>query len=307
MTPDQYTIAESFLDVGDGHQLYIHDWGNPKAKKPIIFLHGGPGMGCDNRDKQKFDPKLQRVIFHDQRGAGKSLPLSSLAHNTTQDLIDDIVKLVRQLKIKQFVLTGGSWGSCLALAYSIAHPEQVAGMVINGVFTASRREQDWLYKGGFRSFFPEIWQQYLDDTPKKYHDNPTAYHFQQAFSSDGEAVKKSAYVYQTMELALLKLDDQYKIGDFGTYDPVQILTEMHFGSHDWFMPEDYILRNAHKLTMPIYMVQGRYDMICPPFGTYALQQAVPQGQLVWSINGHLGQHESRNLQYLLLQRLTEGP
>src|SRR5687767_6064651 len=113
MTPDAYTNKEFFIEVGGGHQLYVCDWGNPKGL-PIIFLHGGPGGESKDGYKQSFDPTKHHVIFFDQRGCGKSLPYGSLKHNTTADLIQDINKIADQVKFKQFVLTGGSWGSCLA-------------------------------------------------------------------------------------------------------------------------------------------------------------------------------------------------
>src|SRR4051812_19735118 len=129
MTPDQHTNQELMLAVGDGHELYIQDWGNSTAKTPIINLHGGPGSGSANRYRKYFDPNKQRVIFFDQRGAGKSTPFGSLEHNTTQDLVEDIEKIAQKLELDTFVLAGGSWGSTLALAYGIAYPKRVAGMV----------------------------------------------------------------------------------------------------------------------------------------------------------------------------------
>src|SRR5437660_4081085 len=129
MTPDEHTNQELFLDVGDGHRIYVQDWGKQNAEIPIIFLHGGPGNGCDNRDRRKFYADKQRVIFFDQRGSGKSTPAASLEHNTTPELIEDINKIADHLQLDKFVLTGGSWGSCLALAYGVTHPERVSGMV----------------------------------------------------------------------------------------------------------------------------------------------------------------------------------
>lgn len=303
MTPDEFTNQEFFLDVGDGHQLYVQDWGNAHAKMPIVYLHGGPGNGCDDRDKRGFDPKSQRIIFHDQRGAGKSLPSGSLESNTTQHLVSDIERIVERLKLKKFVLVGGSWGSTLALCYGIAHPERVAGMVINGVFTATKAELVWFWDGGWRQFFPDVWQQYLEDTPPEHRQHPAAYHLKTAFGPDTAAAKRSAYAYEKMELALLKLDDHYKPGDYATYEPKVIRTEMHFDNHSFFLPESYILKHAHKLTMQITLLVGRYDMICPPQAAYELDRALPNSQLVWTINGHLRQHEAKNIQQILLKQL----
>lgn len=123
MNPDKYTSREFFLEVGDGHELYVQDWGNKAAETPIFFLHGGPGGGLKDGHKQMFDPEKQHVIFHDQRGCGKSLPHGSLEHNTTADLVNDIEKIAQKLKLDTFILTGGSWGSTLALAYALKTSE----------------------------------------------------------------------------------------------------------------------------------------------------------------------------------------
>src|SRR5665213_3302597 len=108
MTPDEFTILETFIDVGDGHQLYLQDWGNAKAKTPIMFLHSGPGSGVNNKHRQRFNPYEQRVIFFDQRGCGKSLPYGSLSNNTTEKLVDDIELIAHHLGLQKFVITGGS-------------------------------------------------------------------------------------------------------------------------------------------------------------------------------------------------------
>ncbi|HZL08330.1 MAG TPA: alpha/beta fold hydrolase [Candidatus Dormibacteraeota bacterium] len=304
MTPDEHTNQEFFLDVGDGHRLYVQDWGLADAKMPIMVLHGGPGNGVDDRDKRKFDPTVQRVIFHDQRGAGQSLPTGSLTNNTTQDLVTDIEAIAQHLQLDKFVLVGGSWGSTLALAYGIAHPERVAAMVIDGVFTAAEAEIDWFDQGGWRQFFPDVWDQYLDSVPAKHRQNPTAYHLKTVLGDDPAAAKQSAYAYQTMELALLKLDDRYYPGNYSTYEPGAILIEMHYLANRFFMPADYILKHAGKLTMPIYMVAGRYDLVTPPVGVYELNKKLPDGHLTWTINGHLRQHEALNVHRLMVNRVT---
>jgi proline iminopeptidase len=304
MTPDQHTNQEFFLDVGDGHSLYVQDWGNPDVKVPIIYLHGGPGDGCGDKDKSKFDPKRQRVIFHDQRGAGKSTPSGSLEHNTAADLIEDIEKIARRLKLDRYVLAGGSWGSTLALAYGIAHPEKVVGMVIDGVFTASKNETEWFEKGGWRDFFPDAWEEYQATVPAEHRENPSAYHFQKAFGDDPETAKKSAYDYVSMELAILRMDDRYQPKPYEDFEPGGGFIEMHYLANGCFLPENHIIKNASKLTMPVYIVQGRYDMVCPPRTAYALDKVLPDSRLIWTVNGHVKQHEAKTVLNLLLDRLT---
>ena len=144
MNKDPYIISENMFDVGDGHRLYVQEWGNPDASTTTIFLHGGPGGQIRDKHKGAFDPKTQHVIFFDQRGCGRSTPYGSLENNDTNKLIEDISKIADAFNIKTFVLHGSSWGSTLALAYALAHPERVYALVIGGIFTGSKAEIDWI-------------------------------------------------------------------------------------------------------------------------------------------------------------------
>jgi len=302
MTPDDNTIQELFLDVGDGHKLYVHDWGKKTAKVPIIFLHGGPGNGVDNGDKKKFDPKNHRVIYFDQRGAGKSTPTASLAENTSEHLVADIDKIADHLNIDKFVLVGGSWGSTLSLMYAIAHPNRVAAIVIDGVFTATKAENDWLENGGWQAFFPDVWQEFIESIPEAERQNPCKYLYEQVLSDDKEVAKKAAYKFNSMELAILKLDDKYLPGDYEKYDPSATIIEAHYLSNSCFIPERFMQHNAPNLKVRVYIVQGRYDLICPPQTAFELDQLLPNSQLVWTINGHLRQHEASTVQRLLINK-----
>lgn len=304
MTPDKFTIQELYLDVGDGHQIYVQDWGQKAAKKPIVLLHGGPGNGSKNSEKAKFDPENQRVIFFDQRGSGKSLPYGSLKNNTTQDLVSDINKIADKLGIEKFVIAGGSWGACLALVYGIAHPDRLSGMVIQGVFTGSHDDIKWLDQGRFREFFPDAWDRYLEATPSEHHDNPSAYHFKRALGDDPVAAKASSFAYESLELSLLKLDGRINTTDFEDYDPSIIHTEIHYVANKCFLPDNYVLDNAKKLTMPVWIIQGRYDMVCRPITSYQLDQKLPNSKLIWTIDGHLAEHEASNILRIANRHLT---
>ncbi len=304
MTPDEYTIQESFIEVGDGHALYMQDWGNSKAKLPILFLHGGPGAGCNDGHKQYFDPKSQRVIFFDQRGSGKSLPYGSLEHNTTDNLINDIEKIANNFKFAQFVIFGGSWGPCLALAYALKYPKRVKAMVLRGIFTGSQTEVDWVDKGKWRTFFPELWDKYLSLTPKSHHADPTAYHDKRILGSNPQAAKESAYACSSVEGGLVKLDDRFYPKPIEEFDPNETRIETHYLTKRCFMPDRYILENAHKLKMPIWLVQGRYDFICPPDTAYELHQKLPNSKLLWTINGHTAERESWNVMRTILLQIT---
>ncbi len=286
MNPDKYTIKEQFVSVGDGHELYVQEWGNANAKTTILFLHGGPGSGVKDRHKQMFEPEQHRVIFFDQRGCGKSIPKGSLEHNTTQDLVEDVEKLAVQLKLNTFVITGGSWGTCLALAYALKYPKRVEAMVLRGIFTGSKAEIDWLDKGHFRIFFPDVWDKLLEQTPLAHRKDARSYHQSRILGKNAAAAKASAYAYGNVEASLLTLDDRFTPEDPESFDPVPTTIETHYLVNSCFMPERYLLQNAHKLKMPLWIIQGRYDMVCPPITAYELYQQVPHSQIIWTTAGH---------------------
>ena len=294
------------LDVGDGHTLYVHDWGNKSAKKPIIFLLGGPGLALrDNGYKISFNPNKQRVIFYEQRGCGKSTPSGELKDNNTQKSIGDIDKIADYLKIDKFLLVGGSWGSTLALAYAIASPKRVLGLVINGVFTGSKSETDWISNGGFKLFYPEVWEAYLDRTPKQFRDDPSAFHMRQIKSKKTQDVIDSTYAYGCMEGASMSLEDRFTPSDKSTFDPTQMLIEMTYLNNLCFMPDRYILDNASKITAPVWIVQGRYDMVCPPITTYELSRKLSTCKVSWTIGNHDYAHEKWNLVKAILAEIAQ--
>lgn len=307
MTPDQHTNQEFFLDVGDGHQLYVQDWGKKDAKTPVIFLHGGPGAGVNDRHKQRFAPANQRVIFFDQRGSGKSLPQGSIEKNTTHELVEDIEKLADYLDLEKFVLTGASWGSCLALVYALEHPERIHSMVLSGIYTASKAETDFIDKGGFRDFFPDLWEHYKDSAPKEYAHDPSEYHYKKAFGNDREEAKKSIYSYAMLESSLMSLDDRFTPVSYDDFDPDHMKIELHYLKHNGFLPDRYILDNAHKLIMPIWLVQGRYDMVCPPVTAYELSKQLRNSHLIWAMAGHGSDRSNYDvIRSLLLQITSEA-
>jgi len=288
MTPDQYTLEETMLDVGEGHRLYVQLWGNKAAAETIINLHGGPGSGTGDGSKQLFDPRKQRVLFFDQRGCGQSTPYGSLAHNDTDALAADISTLADHYKLKDFVLTGGSWGSLLALIYAIRNPKRVKRMVLRGIFTGRQEEIDFIDRGRFQAFFPEVWEAFVNSVPQKYAADPREYHLPRVLGKDPVAAKESAYAYNMLEGSIVKLDDRIHFEGLEDFDPVSSTIECHYLANQCFLPEGEILQKAHLLQMPVYLVQGRYDAVCPPVTAYELSKQLPNGQLHWTQAGHSG-------------------
>ncbi len=288
MSPDQFTLKEQMLPVGDGHALYVQLWGNKDAKETIVFLHGGPGSGCSDKHKSIFDPTKHRVIFFDQRGSGKSLPYGSRDHNTTDDLVDDIDTIAKEFGLSTFAITGGSWGSCLALVYAVRNPKRVTRMVLRGLFTGRKSEIDFLEQGGFKAYYPEVWDTFVRSVPLEHQANPTKYHFGHILGNDPEAAKRSAFAYSELEGNVMGLDDRTYPSDLGTFDPTSTILECHYTANGCFLPEDYVMNNAHKLTMPVHLIQGRFDSVCPPITAYELSQKLPNAILHWTTAGHSG-------------------
>lgn len=289
MTPDDYTLEEKMLDVGDGHRLYTQLWGSKDAAETFVFLHGGPGAGCSDKHKLLFNPLKHRVIFFDQRGSGNSLPVGSLEANTTDNLVEDINRVTKYYKVDKFTITGGSWGSCLALVYAIRYPKRVVRMVLRGIFTARQSEIDFLEQGQFRAFFPDVWDAFVQSVPKAFQDNPSKYHRQRLLGKDVGAAKRSAFAFLQLESSVMGLDDRRGLAlDYETFDPAGITIEFYYTANKCFLPEAYIFDNADKLTMPVSLVQGRYDAVCAPVTAWELSRLLPDGQLFWTTAGHSG-------------------
>lgn len=279
--PQATANNEFFLPVSDMHQLFVKEYGNPKGV-PAVFLHGGPGAGCENYHARFFDPEKYRIILFDQRGAGRSTPHACLEDNHTQALIDDIEKLRQHLQIPQWVVFGGSWGSTLALAYAEAHPSQVLGLVLRGIFLCRQRDIEWFYQRGASAIFPDYWQDYIAIIPQEErHEMVTAY-YQRLTSDDIETQKKAARAWSIWEGRTSTLLPKKAVMDhFGDHHTALSLAriECHYFINDSFFADNQLLDEAGRLAnIPGYIVHGRYDVVCPIEQAYALHQAWPQAK-----------------------------
>lgn len=306
MSPDDYTNSTFFLPVGNGHELWVHDWGSKETETVFFYLHGGPGSQSKDKYKLAFDPTSQRVIFHDQRGSGQSLPYGKLDHNTTQDLASDITKIADRLGVKKFVVTGSSWGSTLALYYAINNPERVSAVVVGGIWAGSRAEDGYMNRGGWRTHFPELWDWYVSTVPKKYQHDPSAYHFEQIKGNDPEKAATSARCFEDMEAGLISLNDRHLKTPAEDYDALGALIEMHYMNNHCFVPDRYVLDNAKSISVPLHIVQGRYDFVCPPVTAYELHKNVPGSTLTWVTSGHASEHETTTAFTLIYQQLSKA-
>ena len=269
------------LAVDARHTLYWEESGNPDGE-PVLFLHGGPGSGTSPRQRQFFDPAHYRIVLFDQRGAGKSTPLGEYRDNTTPLLIADIEQLRRMLGIERWLVFGGSWGSTLALAYGQTHPQCCLGFILRGIFLCSRSEIDWfLY--GMEQFFPEVHAEFVAPiAPAERHDLLQAYR-QRLFSDDPAIYAPAARAWSRYEGRCLYLrPDPAAIEDFSS-DAVSLgvgRLEAHYFLNDGFMAPEQLLQNVPRIAhLPAVIVQGRYDIVCPPVSAWRLHQAWPQARL----------------------------
>lgn len=294
-TAKTYINDSGYIEVGNGHSLYYEDWGNPDGV-PIISLHGGPGSGFSDRHKLLFDPKKHHVLFHDQRGAGRSTPFASTEHNTTQDLIADIELLREQAGFKKAHIVGGSWGSTLSLLYALAYPEQVKSLLIWGVYLARQIENDWVNEGYPRYQFPAEWERFIALVPQKYRGDGTAtmdYYAKKMRSKDADIAKKYAEEWALWESTLLSIAyDPKQLEKDIQSDPATLaiaLLETHYFMNQCFIPDNFILDNIELIKhIPCHVVQGRFDMCTPAVGAYQLAQAYgDKVSLQWVNSGHL--------------------
>lgn len=294
MNKDEFTNDELFISVGDGHKLYVVDWGKKDSEKVIVHLHGGPGSRTKDKHKLLFNPRTQRVIFFDQRGCGKSTPAGSLKNNTTEDLAKDITKITDHLKIPKFYLHGYSWGSTLTLYYAINYPKKLAGIIIGGIFSGHKNEMANMYELA-KIFYPDIQDKILNETPEEYHDDPIAYHLNKSLNGAKEEQKKSTYILGNMEYALSKLDDRIVPEAYNDYEPECMQIELAYVANGSFMPENYLIEKAYKINVPVYIVQGRFDMVCTPGFAYKISKLIPNCKLYMATSNHSPEHEITNL------------
>ena len=263
--PEIQPHAKGMLDLDGHHQMYWEVSGNPDGV-PAVFLHGGPGAGASPSHRRFFDPDYYRIVVFDQRGSGRSKPFAETTDNTTQHLVGDMETLRSHLEIDEWLVFGGSWGSALALAYGIEHPERVSGFVLRGIFLCRQLELDW-FLGGIKAVFPENWRAFLAHLDEADRDDPlTAYH-RLLMDSDASVHGPAARVWARFEGAcstLMPSPRSVSNLESGREALALARIEAHYFVNDLFLADDHFLANVDRINhLPATLVQGRYDMVCP--------------------------------------------
>lgn len=269
------------LAVDSLHTLYWEECGNPQGV-PVLFLHGGPGAGLSPQHRQFFDPAYYRIVLFDQRGAGRSTPLGEVRNNTTALLIEDIEQLRQMLEIERWLVFGGSWGSTLALAYGQAHPERCTGFVLRGIFLCTPSEIDW-FLHGIRWFFPQAHAQFVAPIPEAERGDLLQAYVRRLFSDDPQENLQAARNWSRYEGSCLHLLPHPEVADAFGSDAVALgvgRLEAHYFRHRGFLEDDQLVRHVHRIAhLPATIIQGRYDVVCPPASAWRLHQAWPRATL----------------------------
>ena len=272
---------QRMMGVGDGHRIYVEQCGNPDGA-PVVVLHGGPGGGCSPAMRRYFDPEHYRIVLFDQRGCGRSRPHASVEANTTWHLVSDIEKIRETLGIDGWVVFGGSWGATLALIYAQSHPSRVRHLVLRGVFLMTKAELDWFYGGGAGQFWPDVWSDFVRMIPEDEQDDLIAAYHRRLFSGDLALETRFARAWAGWENTLASIaNDGPGAESPAEYARAFARLENHYFINGGFLEEDgAILKNVDALRdVPGTIVQGRYDMICPPVSAHRLHQLWPRSEL----------------------------
>lgn len=280
-----------FLQTGSTHSVYVEESGNPDGI-PVIFLHGGPCSGTKPGHRCFFNPEKYHIILMDQRGCGQSLPYGEVNQNTTQDLIDDMERIRKQLNIEKWMLYGGSWGSTLTLLYAQQHTDKVSAMVIRGVFLARKQDVDWFTKEGAGLLYPEKWEQLVASV----HGGESSEMMRKLYDAvfDGDEVTKRRVTKAWMDwggqVALMDDYQEDKQGFHVTEKMVQQMQmEMHYAHHKYFINENQILNGCDVLQdIPTFIIHGRKDLVCPIEAGFSLSKKLKKARFFFLPNaGHI--------------------
>jgi proline iminopeptidase len=282
--------ATGWLQAGR-HQIYFEECG-AAGGRPAVVLHGGPGGAINPTMRRFFDPSRWRMALFDQRGCGRSRPAACLDDNTTWRLIEDIERLRERLNVERWTVFGGSWGSTLALAYAITHPARVEALILRGIFLLTARELAWFYQDGASMVFPDAWERFIAPIPPAERGDMMGAYHRRLTGDDPAAREAAAAAWSQWEGDTLSLrGPQARPAKFNESDFALAFAriESHYFVNRGFFPVDgWILENiAAVRAIPGWIVQGRFDVVTPMAGAWALKRAWPEAKLevIWDA-GH---------------------
>ncbi|HEY2707940.1 MAG TPA: prolyl aminopeptidase [Caulobacteraceae bacterium] len=289
--PEVEPFSAGWLPTGGLHEIYYEECGSPKGK-PCVVLHGGPGGAINTTMRRFFDPTRWRAVLFDQRGCGKSRPNASLQDNTTWSLVEDIERLRKRLGIQKWSVFGGSWGSTLALAYAIMHPDRVENLVLRGVFLLTQRELNWFYQDGASMLFPDAWERFCAPIPMAERGDMIGAYHKRLTHTDRRVQAEAAAAWSQWEGDTISLrGPEARPAKFNEVDFAIAFAriECHFFANRGFFEEDgWLLKNIGAIAkIPGWIVQGRFDVVTPLESAWTLKKAWPASRfdIIWDA-GH---------------------
>lgn len=268
--------STGWIAASPKHNFYYEECGNPDGA-PIVVIHGGPGSGCSPGQRRFFDPTHYRIILFDQRGCGRSQPAGCIEENTTTDLVEDIEKLKQHLKLDKWLVFGGSWGSTLALAYAAKYPKSISGLILRGIFLARPKELNWfLYQ--VCGFFPEAWNELVRPLTTDERQDILSSFYHRVFSEDEDSLSAARH-WNGFEASIMSLLPAEPSANPPTDAALlsRARVQLHYLSNHCFLLETPLLDQVDRFRhIPAIIIQGRYDMVCPPISAYELHTAWPE-------------------------------
>jgi proline iminopeptidase len=268
-------LTSQWLPVGDGYEIYVESVGRADGI-PAVYLHGGPGSGCQPDHRRLFDPERFHAVLFDQRGAGRSRPKGRREANTLPHLIADMELIREKLNITRWMVVGGSWGATLALAYAQSHPDRVSGIVLRATFLGTRTELEGAFLHALPRFYPGLNDDFLNLLSAEERTEPLDAYWRRILDSDpamyGPFIRAWHDTEQILSQHAARRDrlDLASLNSTGTL-PSTPSMEAHYFQNDCFMKPNQLLAEADKLNgIPGIVVQGRYDLLCPPATSHAL-------------------------------------
>jgi proline iminopeptidase len=299
-----------YIQVSEIHTVRYSTYGNINGK-PVLYIHGGPGAGVTDKGARFFNPKYYYIILVDQRGSGKSTPFGELRENTTQNLINDFEKIRKSLNIDKWQLFGGSWGSTLSLVYAITHPEVVTSMILRGIFLSTPEECDWMYSSnGAGNFNPISWNYFKNTLPIKNEGFNENYmiDYKKCFNGDfGKENQENCLLsWSVYEASISKLhpktleENIVDVKKEGKYVAISLIENYYFLNNCFLEPGYFFKReNIEKIQhIPTIIIQGQYDLLCPPVSAYKLHNILPKSIIHITFAGHSA-YDEENIKYLV--------
>ena len=280
--PELEPFETNTLESSDGHSIYFEQSGNIKGL-PVIFLHGGPGSGCNENHRRYFNPKKYRIIIFDQRGCHRSTPNGCVKNNSTEGLLNDIESIRSELNIEKLILFGGSWGATLALLYAEQYPQRVSAMILRGIFLARQCDFEWFAHDnmhGVNRIFPDYWDEYMSLFEGKEKDDLSGSLYQRVFSDNRETQLEAAKAWSLWAGRVvthsLNLDEAYVLDEEDDEKLInEVKIEMHYAKNRYFIKENQILDNILKIPdVPITILHGRKDLTCLAESSWSVHQAL---------------------------------